>query len=395
MKIYNKILGLLLIAALACGCSKNSVLELPNGNDITIELDHSYIQFGSGIETKGTLINGYLNNSFAVLGYQYPGLWTAEKVFAEPNVFKTLSGNWAVPQIVTFDELTQLYSYNPIQAWTGNRYSFFAYYPYNNNNVVLFDGDGEDEGTEIDIKKGIPYIIYTHPADGDPTKLVDLMTASFIDTKIGYDENGNEINYEVNLEMQHRMSAIDICARNYYKDDEGNLLTIEITKLEFKPIVAYKKAKFYLDGVTEPITLEEGETGNLIYTLVTSSNPRPAWARSTVDIEDNNQNDTDLRYITSSDENTTILLIPQSSELEGTLELSYKMKYDDDTYVRDEQGDILEKHVSYNLINSKRALAEGRRYYVEITFTSDAVTVNITAADEWEELENDVVMEFE
>jgi hypothetical protein len=195
--------------------------------------------------------------------------------------------------------------------------------------------------------------------------------------------------------MQHRMSAIDICARNYYKDDEGNLLTIEITKLEFKPIVTYKKAKFYLDGVTEPITLEEGETGNLIYTLVTSSNPRPAWARSTVDIEDNNQNDTDLRYITSSDENTTILLIPQSSELEGTLELSYKMKYDDDTYVKNEQGEVIEKHVSYNLMNSKRALAEGRRYYVEITFTSDAVTVNITAADEWEELENDVVMEFE
>jgi hypothetical protein len=372
------------MVVLADGCNKNSVLEVPNGNDITIELDHSYIQFGSGIETKGTLINGYLNNSFAVLGYQYPGMWTAEYVFAEPNVFTT------TPQVVTFDEDTQLYTYSPIQAWTGNRYSFFAYYPYDNvnyPNIKLFDN-----GT---IKKGVPYITYTHPTDGDPTKLVDLMTASFIDTKIGYDENGNEINYEVNLEMQHRMSAIDICARNYYKDDEGNLLTIEITKLEFKPIVAYKKAKFYLDGVTEPITLEEGETGNLIYTLVTSSNPRPAWARSTVDIEDNNQNDTDLRYITSSDENTTILLIPQSSELDGTLELSYKMKYDDDTYVKNEQGEVIEKHVSYNLIDSKRALAEGRRYYVEITFTSDAVTVNITAADEWEELENDVVMEFE
>lgn len=387
MKIYNKILGLLLIAALACGCSKNSITGGLDDNEVTIELDHSYIQFSSGIATKGTLIDGYLNQNFAVLGYQYPGLWEAEDVMLEPNVFKTTSGGWAIPQIVTFDDETQLYTYEPIQAWTGNRYSFFAYYPSDNANVKLFDN-----GTQ---KKGVPYITYTHPTDGDPTKLVDIMTASFIDTKIGYDANGNEINYEVNLEMQHRMSAIDICARNYYKDDAGIPLTIEITKLDFKPQVAYKKAKFNLDGTTELISLENGDTGNLTYTLVSNSTSRPDWARSIFEVKHNNQIDTDLRDITSSDENTTILLIPQPSELGGTLELSYQMKYEDNTYVRNEQGDILEKHVSYNLIDSKRALAEGRRYFVEITFTSDAVTVNITAADEWEELENDVVMEFE
>lgn len=385
MKIYNKILGLLFIAALACACNKSSIPEGPDDNEITVELDKSYIQFNSGIETKGTLVDGYLNSSFAVLGYQYPGQWSGEKVFAEPNVFKKTTGDWAVSQIVTYDDATQLYTYNPVQAWTGNRYSFFAYYPHDNANIKLFD-----DGT---VKLGVPYITYTHPTDGDPTKLVDVMTASFIDTKIGYDENGNEINYEVNLEMQHRMSAIDVCARNYYKDEAGNLLTIEITKLEFKPIVAYKKAKFNLDGTT---TFEDGDAGNLTYTLVSNTSSCPEWASQTFEVASNNQIDTELRYITSSENNTTILLIPQpSTDLGGTLEISYRMKYDEDTYVVDEDGEIVEKSVTYNLVNSKRTLAEGRRYYIEITFTSDAVTVNITAADEWEVLKDDVEMEFE
>jgi len=409
MKIYNKIQGLLLIAALVCGCNKSSIPEGPDDNEITIELDKSYIQFNSGIETKGTLVDGYLNSSFAVLGYQYPGQWEGEHVFAEPNVFKTEnSGDWAVPQIVTYDDATQLYTYNPVQAWTGNRYSFFAYYPHDNANIKLFD-----DGT---VKLGVPYITYTHPTDGDPTKLVDVMTASFIDTKIGYDENGNEINYEVNLEMQHRMSAIDICARNYYKDETGIPLTIEITSLEFNPIVPYKSAKFYLDGTTEVIPLAAGETGNLTYSLVKEgvSNVATSWMLSTIDIIKNDSEDTDLRYITSSksvkddDGNitsypTTILLIPhplspvqqdlKQIPLTGTLVLSYRMKYDDGTYVMNGDKPAI-KTVNQDLSVYNRVLMEARRYYIEITFTSDAVTVNLTAADEWD-LPDKVEMEFE
>ena len=32
-----------------------------------------------------------------------------------------------------------------------------------------------------------------------------------------------------------------------------------------------------------------------------------------------------------------------------------------------------------------RGLLEGRRYFIQINFTSDAVSVNIIAADEWNE----------
>ena len=45
-------------------------------------------------------------------------------------------------------------------------------------------------------------------------------------------------------------------------------------------------------------------------------------------------------------------------------------------------------------INFSKQLIEGRRYYIELTFTSDAVSVNIIAADEWDD-KDDIRHEFE
>ena len=36
----------------------------------------------------------------------------------------------------------------------------------------------------------------------------------------------------------------------------------------------------------------------------------------------------------------------------------------------------------------ERPLLEGRRYYIQLNFTTDAVSVNIVAADEWNEDRN-------
>lgn len=377
MKTLHKTLFFLLLGIIILGCNKNSIPISNDDEKVTIELDKSYIQFGSGVSTRASLISGYLNSNFAVLGYQYRGEWEGEKIFATPNVFKELnSDRFALPQIVKYDD--GIYTYDPIQAWTGNTYSFFGYYPSEHSSITLFE-DGKSQ-------QGVPYITYTHPDSGDPSSLVDVMTASFIDTKIGYDDQGNEINYEVNLEMQHRMSAIDLRARNYYKDNDGVPLTIQINSLIFEPIVTYKKAKFYLDGTTEGIPLEASQNGNLSYPIV-SNNP--------FDVRPNSSEDTSLREITSSSNETTILLIPQDTQIEGKLELSYKMMYEDGTYITDESGAIKVKPVTFDLGHFKRTLIEGRRYYIEITFTSDAVSLNINTADEWEEIEDDVIMEFE
>ena len=49
----------------------------------------------------------------------------------------------------------------------------------------------------------------------------------------------------------------------------------------------------------------------------------------------------------------------------------------------------------YPISDFNRILEAGYRYYIEITFTSDAVSINITAADKWDDLKEDVELEFE
>lgn len=397
MKISNNILGLLICTLISFGCNKSSITG-GTDNDITIGLDKSYIQFSSGISTRATLIEDlYLDDDFAVLGYQYRGEWRAAKLMAKPNVFYQDTENkvLALPQIVNYDDELGIYTYAPIQAWTGNNYSFFGHYPAQHSSIKLFD-DGKT------VKEGVPYITYTHPTGGDPTALVDVMTASVIETNIDFDS-------EVRMEMQHRLAAMDIRARNQYiyeeKIDElttnKHLVTIEITKLVFKPRV-YTKAKMYLDG-----SATEGSVPNdLSYTIVDNT-ANLGWNHSTFDIAPNDATDMSLREITKPkaeyDEDgkltfhpTTILLIPQDTPIGGTLELSYKMKYEDtpDHFVYLENGNEVTID-PYPISDFNRILEAGYRYYIEITFTSDAVSINITAADKWDDLKEDVELEFE
>ena len=383
MKISKKILGLLFFAAVSFSCNKTLTPGVTD-NDITIELDgKSYIQFSSGISTRGALKEGlYLDANFAVLGYQYRSTdWGAASIMATPNVFAN------TPQLVEFDK--GIYSYNPPQIWTGNNYSFFGYSPLDNNDnpndvnkIILFDN-----GTS---KLGIPYITYTLPSFNDPTQLIDLMTG-FVHTRLDYDAAGNEIN-EVALTMKHRLSAIDIRARNQYLyketvESQGQAVVIEITELKFKP-KAYTKAKIFLDG-----SEAQGiETNTLSYELVNSSN--------TLDVDPTVGADW-VGITTDKGSNpTTFLLIPQNMPLEGTLDFSFKLR-DGNTYLKDitdidKDNDKEESviSISYPIKNLNRTLVEGRRYYIEIYFSSDAVSVDISAADEWDD-QSDVKHEFE
>ena len=387
MKIDNKILWLLFLTAIFIGCNKNTIIENLD-NETAIELGKRYIQFSSGISTRATLVepeNKYLDASFAVLGYQYKGQWTGEQSMAEPNVFYQDTENkvLALPQIVNYDDKFGIYTYTPIQAWTGNNYSFFGYYPSQHSSIKLF-ADGST------IEEGVPYITYTHPTDGDPTMLVDIMTANVIGTSINYGA-------EVSMEMEHRLAAMDIRARNQYIYEEKidgvttkHRVTIEITKLVFKPRV-YTKAKIYLDGSRTVGSV----VGDLAYTIVDNV-ATPKWAHPMFELQPTDN--AELVEITTDtgDNATTILLIPQDTPIGGTVELSYKMKYEDTPghFVYLENGKEFTIK-PYPISDFNRVLEAGYRYYIEITFTSDAVSINITAADKWDDLKEDVELEFE
>lgn len=365
MKVYYKILGFLFFALLLLGCNKNAISV--ENSEIDINTDRSYIRFDSGISTRGALfMKDYLDANFNVLGYQYPGTWEAASSRAIPNVFQS------TPQLVTHSD--GIYTYSPIKAWTGNTYSFFGFYPSNSSYIEIFD-----KGTA---KEGIPYITYTVPTSADPSDLIDIMTASVINTDI-------DVSPDVRLNMRHRLSAIDIGARNYYvqkitngETEESHIVTIEITSLEMQ-VKTYTSAIIYLDGTTATTG-----TGSQIlkYQMVASA----------TDIAPNSTDDTTLRLLTTdTGENaTSLILVPQSNFLEGTLSLKYKKKYKNDNeeyvYIGNEES------VNVDLKTLERSLVEGRRYTIEFTFTSDAVSINISVVNEWDEInKDDLKHEFE
>lgn len=354
--------------------------------DINIPLDPSqhYIHFDADITTRGALVEGnLLLDDFKVFGYQYPGTWESESVLASPNVFDVN------PQLVEYDG--GVFTYGTPKVWTGNKYSFFGYYPSNHGNIKLFD-DGN-------IKQGTPYITYTLPDDNDPTKLIDVMTAAYIDTGVASSAS-------VPMQFRHRLSAIDVGARNYYEYDHDSnkgtapkLVTIEITKLIVNLTnVVNTSAKIYLDHTIPSVYPENQPKASKVYAMVNINTP---WAVQTFDVIPNTKEDRAIRLVTTqTGENaSSIILIPQTELLHGALELIYKKKYQDDN------GNWVYLHEGTNTedtefsptdlnINFSKQLIEGRRYYIELTFTSDAVSVNIIAADEWDDKDN-INHEFE
>ena len=382
MKIYNIFLASLAVSAIV-GCNKD-VVTPPNDETAPLDPSKHYIHFDADVLTKGALVEGnLLLDDFMVLGYQYPGLWEAESVLASPNVFDKN------PQLVQYEG--GVFTYGTPKVWTGNRYSFFGYYPSGHDAIKVFGDDN--------IKQGTPYITYTLPDSNDPTELIDVMTASYIDTGVASSAS-------VPMQFHHRLSAIDVGARNYYEYDHDNnkstadkLVTIEITQLIVNLTnIVNTSAKIYLDHTIPSVYPENQAKASKVYAMVNGSTP---WAVPTFDVVPNTREDRSIRLVTTqTGENaSSIILIPQKELVTGAIQLVYKKKYQDDN------GNWVYLHEGSNTedfefsptdlnINFNKELIEGRRYYIELTFTSDAVSVNIIAADEWDD-KDDIKHEFE
>lgn len=367
MKIYRHFLMFLAVAAIA-SCGKN-IDDIPN-NEIEIPLDPNkqYIQFDAEIPTRGALVVGNtLAQNFKVLGYQYRGTWEGESILASPNVFDS------TPEEVIYDG--GIFTYSKIQPWTGNKYSFFGYVPADPNpNLTLFDNG--------DAKTGEPYITYTLPptTSNNPTQLIDIMTAAYIDTSLSASAS-------VTLPMKHRMAAIDVSARNHYDYDHDSdsstpdiEVTIEITHLNIiLDNVVNKAAKIYLNPDKDIATTKAADAEKQrTYQVVGEA----GWAPDTFDIAPNTSTDGAMRVIYNKDNTLSMLLIPQEELVTGSLDLRYKIKYNSNgNWVT---LDETTPNADELKINFNKSLNEGSRYYIEITFTSDAVSVSVVAADEWD-----------
>lgn len=385
----------MVITMLYVSCNKDTIANTPDtplkGEDIDFE---NSIQFNTGITTRGQLVQtNYLQDDFAVYGYVYRSSWQAAQAMATPNVFISNADDkesFIAPMVVNYD--TGTYTYSPIVQWTGYKYSFFAYYPAINSGgrvASIYPSGVDTEGT--------PYVEY-RISRTDPASTVDLMTASVIDT----DANSSK---EVQFHFKHRLSAIDVAAVNYCEYDpnpENNdatdvlPVTIEIHQANFRMTnLLYDTYVVSLDDTQTSTPSNRSSDTIANFELLTAND-------DDITIELNKDGDIQMRPITDSKKNTTMIVIPQTTPLHVEPEIIYyrrlpdangKARYLDsadkihELDLNQEGGHIrTPPRFTYNTaFDFDRGLLEGRRYFIQINFTSDAVSVNIIAADEWNE----------
>lgn len=424
MKRIYEILAYALIVVALCGCNNEGVL----GNDddtVEVPTGNGYIYFDTEVLSRGALVtDNYLMANFGVFGYEYAGTWDAAVVMAKPEVFKRK------PEEIRYN--AGLYEYDDVRTWSGKNYAFFAYYPFGNNKVVPSDANTEGE----------PYVTFELPSRTDVTQHVDLMTANLIGTNGASSKN-------VVLNMRHRLAAIDVGARNYYEyayEQDGNIyidpVTIEVKSLKIDVgNLVYDSGVLYLNYSKGWKSKVEAPNKTANYIIVPEN--------STKYVVPNTKKDTSLRLIStqSGDNATSMLVIPQegtSNLLHITPTLTYKKRLPNGSYLHttkvtttrlkneveelvdevvfdkvyeegvdalgettvqkgnDDEGypltETTTKSVEFTYdkkISFDRDLLEGRRYYIQFTFTANAVSVNIVAADEWNELEDDIYYDFD
>ena len=389
MRRFSYILVLCCTLLLSSGCDREPIPGPGDDEEVVVPDGGPYIYLDAVVKnkTRGTLIEGNeLQDNFGVYGYTYnfTNRWSTYRVTATPNVFKNNNEEFIAPQEVVYDD--GIYSYTPVQTWSGGKYTFFAYYPLKHPSITK-------SGINVE---GTPWVRYA-PADflTSTDGHIDVMTSMFEDTSLSSSQY-------VNFDFKHRLSAIDVVALNFYEynqNDAGGNVTSEKIQIEITDLnitfnnLDYKAATFYLDSSIPSET-----------TSIASSDPEPSYniiSGGSKDIEYSSTSE--FQHI---DRSKTLLFIPQTAEdLEVTTTVSFKKKREDGTYLDEIPTDAV-KGKDYKIhdgvvtyISSKttafgQALKAGSRYFIQITFTSAAVSINILTSAEWEDLA-DVYHEFE
>lgn len=374
----------LCVALLSVACNKENVIPEGDDSNIIVPEGGPYIYLDAIVKnkTRGTLIEGNeLQGNFGTYGftYNFNNRWSTYRVTATPNVFKDENDEeFIAPQKVVYNN--GIYSYSPVQTWTGGKYTFFAYYPFEHNSITK-------SGMDV---QGTPWVRYA-PSEflTSTAGHIDVMTAMFEDTSLSSSQY-------VNFDFKHCLSAIDVVALNFYEYNQTEeKIAIEVNDLNVTfNNLDYKAATFYLDSSIpyEPTPIGSGDP-EPSYNILLSGSKIIEYSSTS-----------EFQHIA---ENQTLLVIPQTAEdLEVTTTVSFKKKREDGTYLSEIPDDaVLNKDytiqdgvVTYNSSKTTRfgqALKAGSRYFIQITFTSAAVSINILTSAEWEDLAEDVYHEFE
>lgn len=356
----------ILFATLFCACNDSTID--PNGDEQIVVPTKPYIYLDAAVNTRASLVEGtVLNRNFGVYGFTYDfnNKWSTYRVTAKPNVFDN------VPQLVRNNNGS--YQYSPTKEWEGGKYTFFAYYPPGLRAT----------GSEIE---GTPYITYA-PDFNDTAEHRDVMTAMFEDTSLSSSPY-------VYFDFYHRLSAVDVVAMNFYEhsyddpDAENTVITEKITidivdlALQFEG-VQYQEAKIYLDRRIPSECIKADEGTNPYYQIISSNSGSGIYI--------NYNEDATLRPITAQNNSSMIFIPQESTDLKVTTTVKYKKRRPNSEYLTDDNGNDVFTQTIKTPFN--QPLKEGSRYYLQMTFTSSAVSISIITSDEWDDIKVDY--EFE
>ncbi len=403
-----------------------------NSENIIIPADN-YITFHADANTRAALQTGDYIDGFGVYGYKYDfnGTWNGQRPVAKPNVFWNLDRSTKVPLKVTYDG--GIYSYtadgSPDMAeggngqvkWSGSRYAFWAYYPYENN-LANFAISGMEQ-------EGAPYVTYT--VDRTSTQnMYDVMTGGI--SQVTAASNGNTVTFT----MRHRLSAVDVSISNVYQHDyvtdgvnhtEDVDIEISDLKLNFENL-KYNSAKIFLEqdksipALNTVLTPADAGSMGAEYQLIGGTKPDINTSGKPVSVEPTTTTKTNI----TADADATMTFIPQeTTDLKVTATIQYRLKgvgsgnyvghlrvndeghpvdsagnvTDDPTkYVYDgvTQAELTEQGIAGEAVNEyitaikttdfSRTLDENTRYYIVLNFTSEAVSINIITAEKWDEV---------
>lgn len=384
MRILDYIF-ILCVVLLSFGCTNEDIISEGDDNNIILPDGGPYIYLDAMVDNKtrvGLVEGNELQDGFGAYGftYDFTNRWSTYRITATPNVFKNDGDD---PQEVTYSE--GIYSYEPVQTWQGGKYTFFAYYPYGNASVT-------PSGLSV---QGTPYVTYAPENFLTSTdNHADVMTAMFQDTSLSSSQY-------VGFDFEHRLSAIEVVALNFYEhnsEDDGGNVTSEKIKIKITDLkiaftnLDYMAAKIYLDSsIPSECTTADGE---------------PSYDILTGDLKEK-----EIVYNTTSEfqrinAKQTLLVIPQTDDdLEVTTTVTFKKIYPDGSYLNEvpkvegitfvQDNENGWTYTSTKTTPFGQALKTGSRYYIQITFTSAAVSINILTSAEWEDLAEDIYHEFE
>lgn len=346
----------LLSAILAVSCQKQ---VLPNE---PADFEGGLVTFSTFVKTKAGIVNDLNNKTFGVYGYSFSNLtnWGTAQAQAKPNVFHNLGvecGTNGECEYDLGDNPNDATIKDGLKKWDFNqRYSFFAYYPYNVSNIAV---SGSNEANT-------PYITYTLPNPvNNKINTVDLWD---VVTAKNTNYNPAISGTIVDLEFNHRLFCLDLYGHNFNENDI-NISDVKVTISGIK----YNKSQIFLDRDRTVTVHDEAQDKDIVVKRPSIPSKTSDWAgTATFELVElvTLKGGAEAKTTPLNGDNH-VMLIPQDYvEGEDGLHIKVSFKLGSET---------IECEATY-----KKDFAEGQKYTLTVNFIGAQVALVKGEAADWD-----------